>query len=250
MRLRTIKLAEKTTQLENAPHRKGCLVCGEPLVYTEVSESRECLICHKVFPSNTSCIHGHFICDECHFAGSSDILSILLSTTEQDPIVILQQLMTIPTVHMHGPEHHILVPSVLLTAYKNCGGVVDLGLSLKETAIRGKQVPGGACGNWGMCGAAAGAGIYASIVLHSTSLNKEIWPKPILLTSRCLERISEVGGPRCCKRTSYISIQTAIDFTAEYMGISMPKSRVHCRYYNLNRECLKKECPFFSKEGA
>lgn len=249
--MRIIKMAEKTTKLEQPQYyQKGCLVCGEPLVYTEVSEPRDCMICHKTFPSNTSCIHGHFICDDCHSTGSTEILPYLLNTDEKDPLVLLQYLMTQPAVHMHGPEHHILVPSVLLTAYKNCGGEIDLGPALKEAALRGKQVPGGACGNWGMCGAAAGAGIYASIVMHSTSLNKEIWPKPILLTSRCLERISEVGGPRCCKRTSYISIQTAVDFTAEFLGITMPKSKVHCSYTGLNKECLKTACPYFRMVGA
>ena len=30
----------------------------------------------------------------------------------------------LPDVHLHGPEHHGVVPCVLLTAYRNCGGAL------------------------------------------------------------------------------------------------------------------------------
>ena len=43
---------------------------------------------------------------------------------------------------MHGPEHHVLVGSALLTAYKNCGGDLDLNEALSLMEERGKQVPG------------------------------------------------------------------------------------------------------------
>mgnify|MGYP002869165356 CR=1 FL=1 len=70
--------------------------------------------------------------------------------------------MALPQVHMHGPEHHGIVPCVLLTAYRNNGGEVDLPSSLREAVRRAKQVPGGTCGYWGACGAAIGAGIDIS----------------------------------------------------------------------------------------
>lgn len=51
-----------------------------------------------------------------------------------------------PFCHMHGPEHHTLVGTALLTAYHNSGGNIELLPALKEMAARGRKVPGGACG--------------------------------------------------------------------------------------------------------
>lgn len=39
---------------------------------------------------------------------------------------------------MHGPEHHVLVGSALLTVYKNCGGSIDLEEALSLMEQRGK----------------------------------------------------------------------------------------------------------------
>lgn len=62
-------------------------------------------------------------------------------------------MMSLPTCHMHGPEHHIMVGASLITAYHNAGGELEMDWALSEIVRRGKQVPGGACGNWGACGA-------------------------------------------------------------------------------------------------
>ena len=70
---------------------------------------------------------------------------------------------------------------------------------------RGKQVPGGTCGFFGCCGAAVSAGIFGAIVLESTPLSEETWGKANLLTSKCLANEAKVGGPRCCKRNTYLS---------------------------------------------
>ena len=39
---------------------------------------------------------------------------------------------------MHGPEHHVMVGSALLVAYKNAGGEIDLPEALLEMMNRGK----------------------------------------------------------------------------------------------------------------
>lgn len=40
--------------------------------------------------------------------------------------------MSMPFCHMHGPEHHVMVGSALLTAYKNAGGEIELKKALHE----------------------------------------------------------------------------------------------------------------------
>ncbi len=63
-----------------------------------------------------------------------------------------------------------MVGAALLTAYKNAGGQLDLEKALHEMYRRGKEVPGGACGFWGACGAGISAGQFLSIVTQSTPL--------------------------------------------------------------------------------
>jgi hypothetical protein len=229
----------------------GCLLCGKPLRYSAQAEKRKCSVCGKEALSEAVCEAGHFVCDDCHRAGlDTFFVPFLLESKEQCPQALLEQVMRLPQVHMHGPEHHAIVPCVLLTAYRNCGGELDLKAALSAALKRGKQVPGGTCGYWGVCGAAAGAGIYMSILTGSTPLNKEAWPVAQALVARCLNALAAVGGPRCCKRTSRLAIHEAVRFTAERFGVVMPEENVKCDYMKLNRECIGKACPYFPKEGV
>ena len=65
----------------------------------------------------------------------------------QNPVAIIMKMMDQPFCHMHGPEHHVMVGSALLTAYKNAGGPIDLPQALMEMMRRGKSVPGGPAGS-------------------------------------------------------------------------------------------------------
>ena len=226
-------------------HRVGCLICGKPLVYGTEAAARKCEICGGTFHSEAVCEAGHYICDGCHGAGVPETTRLLLESRERDPVALFLKIAAIKSVHMHGPEHHSIVAGVLLTAYKNNGGNIDLGSALREAAKRGGQVPGGTCGYWGVCGAAAGAGIYASIVMRSGPLNGEVWHLPQMLTARCLKSIAKVGGPRCCKRTVRLAIEAAAAFTAEHLGVIMPLSAPKCTFHALNKECLRVKCPYY-----
>ena len=223
-----------------------CMVCGKPLVYWNEARPLRCSICGKEFESNCACEDGHFVCDACHEAGSAAFfLPYLLASDEKDPLELFEQVVALPKVHMHGPEHHGIVPCVLLTAYRNNGGELELDKALREALRRASQVPGGSCGYWGVCGAAAGAGIYMSVLLGSNPLHKEAWPFPIELSCACLGAIAAVGGPRCCKRTGRLSIEKAAEKTAEWLGVEMPLSKVVCSHFRQNRECLGRDCPYF-----
>jgi hypothetical protein len=114
-------------------------------------------------------------------------------------------------------------------------------------------VPGGACGFWGACGAcgfwgACGAGIssgmFVSIISGSTPLSVEPFALSHKMTAKSLGAIGEVGGPRCCKRDSYLSILSAVDFVKEYFGVEMEKPEVVCTHSAKNNQCIGNRCPF------
>lgn len=224
--------------------KEECLICKAPLEYLENDEVMECAICHKKENSKTRCVNGHYVCNECHTRGMDVIVGLCLAETGKNPFVIIEKMMAQPFCHMHGPEHHVMVGSALLTAYKNAGGDLDLQKALVEMMNRGKSVPGGACGFWGACGAGISAGMFVSIISGSTPLALEPWGLSNRMTSKALEEIGKIGGPRCCKRDSFLSILSAIDFVKEHFGIEMEKEEIICSHSAHNNHCIGKRCPF------
>ncbi len=221
-----------------------CLICRSPLEYLEADVQMECEICHKIENSKTRCINGHYVCNDCHTQGLDSIIGVCMAETSKNPFSIIEKMMDMPFCHMHGPEHHVMVGSALLTAYKNAGGDIDLHSALMEMMNRGKSVPGGACGFWGACGAGISTGMFISIISKSTPLANEPFALSHKMTSESLGKIGEIGGPRCCKRDSFLSILTAIDFVKKHFEVVMEKTEIVCHYSSLNNQCIGKRCPF------
>lgn len=239
----------ETKQNENETMNKNeeCLICGAPLEYLQQDTMMECYVCHKQELSKTCCTEGHYVCDECHMAGMDSIILICLHNTSRNPIDVLETLMSQNFCHMHGPEHHVLVGAALLTAYNNClpdSAKLDMHTDLAEVMDRGRQVPGGACGYMGACGASISTGIFMSVITRNTPFSTDTWRLCNLCTARALEQVALNGGPRCCKRDSYLSILTAIDFVAEHLGVQMEKPVVKCTRSRYNNQCIGKKCPF------
>lgn len=174
-----------------------------------------------------------------------EVYELCLAEKSADPIVILEKMMSMPTCRMHGPEHHVLVGAALLTAYHNAGGNIELSEALEELYTRATAVPGAACGLWGACGACISTGQFLSIVTGSGPLAQEPWGMCIQMTSNALNSLAQIGGPRCCKRDSYLSVLAAIDFAAEQLSIHMDKTMPVCTRSEQNRQCIGSRCPFF-----
>ena len=224
--------------------QEECLICRARLVYLERDELMECAVCHKKEPSKTRCENGHYVCNACHMKGLDAVFGICMRETSKNPVEILEKLMAQPFCHMHGPEHHVLVGAALLTAYRNAGGELELEAALTEMQSRGRSVPGGACGFWGACGAGISAGMFVSIVSGSTPLTVEPFGLSNRMTAAALGRIGEVGGPRCCKRDSYLAVLAAIDFARAHFGVEMEKPEVVCTHSAKNNQCIGSRCPF------
>lgn len=228
--------------------KEECLICGAPLVYLEEEQWMECAVCHKKVKSRACCEAGHFVCDTCHTSGMDQILAVCLKEKGRNPVEILEKMMSLPFCHMHGPEHHVMVAAALLTAYRNAGGDIDLEKALQQVQSRGMEVPGGACGFWGACGAGVSTGIYMSVITGATPLAGESWGMANQMTSRALASIGAHGGPRCCKRDSYLAVQEAVRFTKEHFNVTMEVGEIHCRRSGMNNQCIGAKCPFHQKK--
>lgn len=220
-----------------------CVICGSPLTYSARAEEHICNVCGVSFSSNIKCIQGHYVCDSCHNGDVLDHMEqLLLKSKEKNPIRLAEMIFDMPTMEMHGPEHHSMVPAVLETAGQNITGIRDEN-RIKEAIKRGKDIKGGSCGFLGSCGACVGTGIAESLYLGATPKSKAERGRAMLATSKALAAVSELGGPRCCKRDSITSIRTYMNMKDRYDGVEdYPFS---CKYSRNNPDCLTFDCPYF-----
>jgi hypothetical protein len=192
------------------------------------------------------CDQGHAVCKACSFEHTrKQIEDFCLQSQEQDPIQIAEQLMQLPNVPMHGPEHHFIVPAALLTAYYNHKGQAEEKASmLAKAKKRSSNVLGGFCGFYGTCGAAMGTGIFISLITGATPTSKNTWKECNRMTAESLLKISSFNGPRCCKRDSFLSIEQAIEYLKEELGTILPAKQAFCNYSDGNKDCIGEECKY------
>ena len=227
-------------------YKSGCLLCGQELVYLGSPRGMDCEFCGQSFESNVSCDDGHYICDACHSSDAYGVIDkVCLGAATANPVEMAITLMKHPALAMHGPEHHYLVPAVLLAAYHCKKPDTDLVEQLKQARKRAEGVNGGSCGFCGNCGAAVGTGIFISIITGSTPLSREEWRLSNTMTATSLMAVATHGGPRCCKRDTYLALQAACEFLDEKLGVRLEVTDpVLCQFSDLNRQCLGEEFPF------
>ncbi|MDD2190859.1 MAG: DUF5714 domain-containing protein [Eubacteriales bacterium] len=241
--MKSNEVPDEKNKKEKIEIQNGCIICGSPLTYSVSAEDHTCDICGETFSSNTKCIHGHYVCDNCHNGDVLDHMEkLLIKSHEKNPIRLAEMVFDMPTMKMHGPEHHSMVPAVLETAHQNILGIRDTS-KIQEAINRGKDIKGGSCGFHGNCGACVGTGIAESLYLGATPKSKEERGRAMLATSKALLAVSELGGPLCCKRDSITSIKTYMDISNRYEGAD--DYQYSCKYYMFNQGCIRLECPYF-----
>ena len=234
-------------------HKTGCLVCGEELIYANEPAKHECFYCKQASDSNMRCRNGHYVCDKCHSLPAMDLIeNYCNSTKSENPLELALTLMRNPNVKMHGPEHHFLVPAVLLaTYYNNKKEYGTKATKLRMAKKRASNVLGGFCGFYGDCGAAVGTGIFVSLVTGATPVSVAEWKLANLATAKSLLTIAEHGGPRCCKRNTYLALMQAVEFLKEKFGVTLEtKECLECEFFDLNNECLRERCPFYPQDAV
>ncbi|BDG02245.1 DUF5714 domain-containing protein [Anaeromyxobacter oryzae] len=227
-------------------HRSGCLVCGAALEYLAAAEPMACVGCGAPALSTARCRAGHFVCDTCHSASAKDVIErACAGTASTDPLAISRELMRHPKLKMHGPEHHLLVPAAFLAALANARGEPgEKPRLVAEARRRSDPVAGGFCGFQGACGAAIGAGIAVSLATGATPLSTQPWRLANAATARALDVVSRVGGPRCCKRDTWLVLLALVRFAREHLGVALGGRGEPCTFGGLNAECLADRCPF------
>lgn len=224
--------------------RAGCMVCGAPLVYRQSEAPATCTYCGQAMNANAVCEKGHFVCDACH---SQDALTVIehltMTSTETDLLALLDKIRRHPTIPVHGPEHHALVPAVLVAAYRNTGGPASDD-DIRTALRRGAQIPGGACGFMGCCGAAIGVGIAFSILVQANPVKPRRRRLVQQATQAVLAEIGELEAARCCQRDAWIALRKAAELSADLLDRPLRAEHLlRCRQQASNPECLGAACP-------
>lgn len=241
-----IKPASPTMQPIPIKQPSGCMYCGKPLVYQSMEEERACVFCGSVYPSNSVCENGHFVCDHCHRENGLDIIrQVCLNTEETDMVRLFERIRKHPSIPVHGPEYHAMIPGIMLATYKNRGGAI--GNDVIETGIkRGSTVAGGYCGFMGICGAAVGVGIAFSLITEATPLKAEERQMIQTITYKVLKEISDQKAARCCQRDGWIALTKSAELSKGLLPVSLKAdATLTCRQMHRNKECMGKDCPLF-----
>lgn len=152
-------------------------------------------------------------------------------------------------INIHGPEHHFLDGASFLVALHNNGLNINLEEALDKLKERTIKMPGAMCGFWGICGSVASLGACLSIIDETGPLSNDVsYSKHMDFTSKLINKMSKIGGPRCCKRNAFLALIAGIDYAKENYNINIHIDKFKCDYSPLNNKCLHEKCPFFNKE--
>ena len=234
-----------------AKYRSGCMVCGEGLIYPDKELEMVCHYCGQEGNANAHCQNNHFVCDHCHSEDALDVMEHLCQeSTETDMLELLARFRKHPSIPIHGPEHHALMPGIIVTAYRNSGGIVDK--DLIATAIRrGGQIMGGSCAFLGICGSATGVGIAFSLILKANPVKAEERQTVQHITQQVLQDISEFKAARCCQRDCWLGLKKAAELSREYLPVVLQAEAViGCYQRHQNKECIGMNCPVLQEQAA
>ena len=232
-------------------HGAGCMACGSEITYIKEAQPASCHYCGRTRPTNALCVNGHFTCDDCHQQDGLAVIQLICAETEeQDMLRLLATIRRHPAIPMHGPEHHAMMPGIILATYRNRGGDISRETILAGIA-RGSKVPGGVCGFWGACGAATGVGIGFATLLEATPLTPAPRRLAQMATARVLAAIAATEGGRCCQRETVTALREAARLSSDLLPIALLADYpLRCMQFKANPECIKERCHLWPTAGG
>lgn len=222
----------------------SCPICGFELIESE--KLAVCSFCGTTEEADYICPNGHYQCEDCRLSTQTEIIErVCLNTKQTNPIEIANLIMKHPTFNQYGVEHHELVAPVVLAAIRNANGADVSNGKIKAAIKRGSKIPYGACGTMGTCGACVSAGIAVGIITGSNYLKDKERNLTLKTTATALLKLTELGGPRCCKFSTYASILSAWEIAQSNLQLNLPEFTVKCNFQGKLKECHLDKCPYY-----
>lgn len=151
-----------------------------------------------------------------------------------------------PGMVMHSPQHHVLVAPAVLAALSNTGQRPLKPGRAASAVKRTGDIPFAVCGTRGECGAAVSVGALVSTLTGASYLEDRERSLALQATAEALQAIAEAGGPRCCKQSVYLSLETAVAFLRRELNLDLPLT-VRCEFSRRNEECKRDTCRFWKE---
>ena len=70
------------------------------------------------------------------------------------------------------------------------------------------------------------------------------WGNHMQFTSKAIEELGTINGPRCCKRDAMIAFKNGIDYVNAHYGVTLQYEQMQCGFTDFNEQCIKERCPF------
>ncbi|HAL61242.1 MAG TPA: hypothetical protein DCP08_02415 [Chloroflexi bacterium] len=220
-----------------------CPICGAELI--ERKAEAVCTFCGRLTPTEYICLQGHHICEECQLATMPQVVErVCESTKEKDPGHIANLIMKHPAMLMHSAQHHFIVAPVILAALANAGELVLHKGRLRAALRRTADIPFASCGTRGECGACIGLGAAVSILTKASYLKDKERSLALGASAEALFAVAGAGGPRCCKQSVYLTLETGVAFLKRELGLEFPL-KIECDFSSRNQECKRERCKYY-----
>jgi hypothetical protein len=184
-----------------------------------------------------------------------NIFEVVPKRKEKEPILMYERIIkeleerwtASEQLPFHGPWHHGLVAGIIIASLKN-NDYKFTEADIEEALKRGLMIPAGSCGFHGSCGAGTSLGIATSIITKSTPFHDRERSKALEAASEAIERIGKLGGPRCCRLSTYSTLSLAVKRLAD-LGYLLPVEETvgRCKVHKLNAQCHGLKCPYYSR---
>lgn len=219
------------------------LMCGSDKVCRNTQ--KRCEQCMHGALSDIKCMDTGFQCSNCIIGNSIECIRDYCQTAvSRNPLEIAVQLLKSSFMPEHGVAYHFVVGASLLTAYKNCGGKVDLPQMLNMVFDCGKRLAVNEHTIWHNLGLGISAGIYVNLITQVMPFSSDNRKLSSLMTSRYLGVLTRDGAPACCKAETWLAITEAARFTHQIFEKEMELPEVvECSFYR--PECRDRNCRFF-----
>ncbi|UCE08971.1 MAG: hypothetical protein JSW61_08220 [Candidatus Thorarchaeota archaeon] len=225
-----------------------CVVCGKRLLETR-GDVISCSYCGHDEKSDFVCKDRHFVCETCRTCTPTEIiLKTSVATPTDDSLFLANLLMHHPAIPMSGPEHHLLVPAILLTATHNAGHRMALESRLRQALKRANRFGLGSCANLGACGAAMGVPIAISLLIGAEYTKPEERKTVLRASAVAMTAVANLPALRCCKASVYSSLSVGTDFIRRELELGVPPvPHPTCHFEGNSLECVRQECPYFEQ---